>query len=178
MNTILSTADDQQLQILRARAAILAYEPKSEAEEEQIEIVEFLLANERYAIESSCIGEVYPLKDLTPLPCTPAFVLGAVNIRGTILSVLDLRRFFDLPDKGLSDLNKVIVLRNNTMEFGVLADAILTARKILINTLQPSLPTLTDIRAEYLLGVTEDRLVVLDGRKILADPGIVVDEEV
>lgn len=178
MNTTLLPDNDERLRILRARAAILAHEPESAAEEAQIEIVEFLLGNERYALESSCIGEVYPLRDLTPLPCTPPFVLGIVNIRGTILSVLDLRRFFDMSNQGLSDLNKVIVLRNDTMEFGVLADAILAARRIPLNTLQPSLPTLTDIRAEYLMGVTEDRLVVLDGRKILADPSIVVHEEV
>jgi purine-binding chemotaxis protein CheW len=178
MTTGLSTDDDLQRQILKDRAALLARAPETEQEQEWLEIVEFLLADERYAIESSCIGEVYPLKELTQLPCTPVFVLGIVNIRGKILSVLDLRRFFDLADKGLSDLNKVIVLRSDSMEFGILADLILAARRIPLNALQPSLPTLTAIRAEYLMGVTEDRLVVLDGRKLLADPGIVVHEEV
>lgn len=178
MSTTLSSDDDKRRRILRARAAILAQEPKSETKEEQIEIVEFLLANERYALESSCIGEVCPLWELTPLPCTPPFVLGVVNIRGKILSVLDLRQFFDLPNNGLSDLNKVIVLRDDAMEFGILADVIIAAYRIPLNALQPSLPTLTDSRAEYLLGVTEERLVVLDGRKILAAPGIVVHEEV
>lgn len=178
MPTIQSPDDKERRRILKERAAVLARVPESGPEEERIEIVEFLLANERYAIESSCIGEVYPLRELTPLPCTPAFVLGVVNIRGTILSVLDLRKFFDLPDNGLCDLNKVIVLQNDAMEFGVLADVILAARRIPLHALQPSLPTLTEIRAEYLMGVTEDRLVVLDGRKLLADPGIVVHEEV
>jgi chemotaxis signal transduction protein len=45
-------------------------------------------------------------------------------------------------------------------------------------SLQPSLPTLTGIRADYLKGVTEERLVVLDLERILADPKIVVHEEV
>lgn len=178
MSTSLSPDDNEQVRILKARAAVLAREPESAPEGEHIEIIEFLLAEERYALESVCIGEVYPLRELTPLPCTPSFVLGVVNIRGKILSVLDLRRFFDLPVSGLSDLNKVIILRNDTMEFGILADAILAARRISLQALQPSLPTLTEIRAEYLLGVTEERLVVLDGRKILTDPGIVVHEEV
>ncbi|GAM10257.1 chemotaxis protein CheW [Geobacter sp. OR-1] len=170
--------DADRKRILRARAAILAQEPEeSGAGEEQIEIVEFLLSDEHYAFESTYVGEVYPLKDLTPLPCTPPFVLGVINMRGKILSVIDLRRFFDLPVKGLSDLNKVIVLHDDAMEFGILADAILAARCIPRAGLLTSLPTLTEIRAEYLLGVTQERLVVLDGDKILSDRSIVVHEE-
>lgn len=169
----------EQQRILKARASILALEhDKNEAAEGRIEIVEFLLADEHYAIESVYIGEVYSLKDLTPLPCTPAFVVGVINMRGKILSVIDLRRFFDLPVRGLSDLSKVIVLHDDTMEFGVLADAIIDARWISRTEILPSLPTLTDVRAEYLMGITEERLVLLDGGKILADPGIVVHEEV
>lgn len=171
------TVNERQ-RILKARAAALALEPERDKEEERIEIVEFLLADERYAIESTYIGEVYPLKELTNLPCTPSFVLGIINVRGKILSVIDLRTFFDLPNRGLSDLNKIIVLHDGVMEFGVLADAIIAARWIPRSDLLPSLPTLTEIRAEYLMGVTEERLVVLDGGKILSDRGIVVHEEV
>lgn len=175
----MSETDTERQRILKARAAALALEPeKRAAEEERIEIVEFLLADERYAIESAYIGEVYPLKDLTPLPCTPAFVLGIINMRGKILSVIDLRTFFDLPNRGLSDLNKVIVLHDGTMEFGVLADAIIAARRIPRRAMLPSLPTLTDIRAGYLMGVTADRLVLLDGGRILSDRRIIVHEEI
>lgn len=175
----MSETDRERQRILKARAAALALEPENgEAEEERIEVVEFLLSDERYAIESAYIGEVYPLKDLTPLPCTPAFVLGIVNMRGKILSVIDLRSFFDLPNRGLSDLNKVIVLQDGTMEFGVLADAIIAARRIPRRVLLPSLPTLTEIRADYLMGVTADRLVLLDGGKILSGRHVIVHEEI
>ena len=175
----MSETDRERQRILKARAAALAREPENgAAEEDRIEVVEFLLSDERYAIESTYIGEVYPLKDLTPLPCTPAFVLGIVNMRGKILSVIDLRSFFDLPNRGLSDLNKVIVLKDGAMEFGVLADAIIAARRIPRRALLPSLPTLTEIRAEYLVGVTADRLVLLDGGKILSGRNIIVHEEI
>lgn len=178
MNEAGAVSDEKRKQILRRRAKALAQEPELHGpEEEQLEIVEFLLADEHYAIESTYIGEIYPLKGLTPLPSTPLFVLGLVNMRGKILSVIDLRRFFDLPDKGLSDLNKIIVLQSGTMEFGILADTILTARQLPASLLFPSLPTLTEIRAEYLMGVTEERLVVLDGSKLLSDRGILVHEE-
>lgn len=170
---------EEQGAILNSRALALAQEPKeTEAEDERIEIVQFSLAYERYGIEATYIGEVYPLREFTPLPCTPTFVLGVINVRGKILSVIDLRRFFDLPVQGLSDLNKVIILHDRAMEFGILADAIHGARLLPVDALQASLPTLTDRRAEYLLGVTAERLVVLDGGEILADRRIVVHEEV
>ncbi len=165
--------------ILKKRAQVLARAPKSEDKAgECLEVVEFLLAYEQYGIESSYIREVYPLKDLTPLPCTPPFVLGIINVRGQILSVIDLKKFFDLPEKGLTELNRVIIIRAKDMEFGILADAILSIRLIPVREMQPSLPTLTGIRAEYLRGVTSDRLVVLNVAKILSDPGLIVHEEV
>ena len=142
------------------------------------EVVEFLLTPEKYAIELTYINDVCPLKDLRPLPGTPSFVLGIINIRGQIFSIIDLKKFFELPEKGLTNLNRVIVLSSDEMEFGILADAIIGVRAIPMNAIQPSLPTLTGIRAEYLKGVTEDRVVILDGEKILSDENILVHKEV
>ncbi|MBI4455115.1 MAG: purine-binding chemotaxis protein CheW [Acidobacteria bacterium] len=169
---------EQTKKILKARAEALAREPEENtAVNEPIEIVEFLLAHERYGIESSYVGEVYPLKEFTPLPCTPAFVLGVVNVRGKMTSVIDMRKFFGLPDGGLTDLNKVIVVRAGAMELGILADRIVDARSVPLRDLQTSLPTLTDIRAAYLKGVTRERLIVLDAEKILSDPKIALDQQ-
>jgi len=169
---------EEERKVLRERAIALAREPEEkETAAECLEVVEFLLAYERYGLESACIREVYPLKELTSLPGTPPFVLGIMNVRGKILSVIDLRKFFDLPQKGLTDLNKVIIVHDEAMEFGILADAILGVRLIPLREMQPSLPTLTEVRADYLKGVTAERLVVLDGGALLADRRIVVHEE-
>ena len=62
------------------------------------------------------------------------------------------------------------------MEVGILADVITGVRIVPINEIQPTLPTLTDRRSEYLRGVTQDRLVILDIQKILSDPTILIDE--
>lgn len=165
--------------VLRERARKLAVALKSEdAGKEMVEIVEFMLSGERYGIESLYIREVYPLKEFTPVPCTPAFVLGVVNIRGQVLSIVDIGRFFDLPRQGVTDLNRVIVLSSGALEFGILADDILGVRLVPVQDIQESLPTLTGIRAEYLKGVTGDRITVLDGGKILADRKLIVHEEV
>ncbi|MEK7437339.1 MAG: chemotaxis protein CheW [Pseudomonadota bacterium] len=170
---------DETGRILRERAHALAAEPgEMQTLAQSIEVVEFLLAHERYAVESAYVREVYPLENLTPLPCTPAFVLGIVNLRGEIVSVIDLRKFFDLAQTGLPDLNKVIVLESGNMVFGMLADAILGVRRIALAEIQPALPTLTGIREKYLKGITPERTVVLDAEKLLTDEGIVVQEHV
>ena len=101
-----------------------------------------------------------------------------INLRGEIRTVIDLKKFFDLPDAGITELNKIILIESGEMQLGVLADAIRGVCRIPLGDLQPTLPTLTDIRADYLLGITSDRLVVLDPAKILSDKRILVDEEV
>jgi len=170
---------EKKREILRTRAKALARQEKEkDIPGDHIEIVQFLLANETYGIESSFVQETYPLRDLTPIPGTPPFVLGIINVRGRIVSILDIRKFFDLPEKGLTDLNKVLILNGHNMEFGLLADAVLGVRKIRANELQASLPTLTGIREQYLKGVTKERFVILDAEKLLADKKIIVHDNI
>lgn len=164
--------------ILKARAQALAQAPEQVMATECLEVVTFLLAYETYGIETACVREVYPLKDLTPLPCTPPFVAGIVNVRGQLISVIDIKKFFDLPEKGLTDLNKVIILSDGVMGFGILADAIVDVRNIPLEKIQSGLPTLTGIREQYLRGITAERLIVLDGYSLLTNRNIVVHEEV
>src|SRR5688572_13339496 len=163
--------------ILKERAIALAREMKMENAGSAIDVLEFDLAYERYSFELAYIREVCPLVELTPLPGTPDFVLGIVNVRGRVVSVIDIRKFFDLPDKGLSDLNKVVILSCDTREFGVLTDRIIRTRSLLTATLQESLPTLSDDRSQYLKGMTGERLIVLDAGKILCDEKLVVNTQ-
>lgn len=165
--------------ILRTRALALA-RPRQSAvvAGETLELLEFRLAQECYALETRHVGEVVPLKDLTAVPCTPPFIRGIVNVRGRITPVIDIKKFFDLPDQGLTDLHRIILVRGNDLEFGLLADAVAGVRILPVTSLQASLPTLVGIRSDYLKGVTADRMVVLDLDRILADPKIIVHEEV
>jgi purine-binding chemotaxis protein CheW len=173
------SAEDTK-RILKTRAQQLAREPvPADSANDHIEVVEFMLAYERYAVESRYVREVCPLENLTPLPCTPTFVLGIVNIRGEILSVIDLKKFFNLPDKGLTDLNKIIVLQAGNMVFGILADAISGMRRIPLSGIQLSLPTFSGIRETYLKGIISlEHMVILDAGKLLTDEKIIVQEQV
>jgi purine-binding chemotaxis protein CheW len=165
-------------QILRRRAQALARTPPPPSSDTMLELLQFGLASERYAVECRFVQEVHPLRDLTPLPCTPAFIAGIVNVRGRVLPVIDLKKFFGLPERGLTDLHRTIVVRGHDLEVGLLADVIIGISSVPAKSLQPSLPTLTGIRAEYLKGVTEHSLVVLSVDRILLDPKIIVHEEV
>jgi len=178
MQRRLTPSVEERRTILRARARLLAQQliGNEDLTQSPLEVVEFLLASEHYGIELRYIREIHVLSEFTPLPGAPAFVLGLTNVRGQILSVIDIKKFFDLPEKGLTDLNKVIVVRTHHMELGILADAVLGVRAIAAHDFQTSLPTLTGVRAEYLKGITKDPLVVLDMDKILSDEKIVVND--
>jgi purine-binding chemotaxis protein CheW len=80
--------------------------------------------------------------------------------------------FFELPIEGLSDKNYLVVLRNQDMEFGLLADRIRGIKQIPRDSLQAGLANLTGIRANYLLGVTAEQTTVLDGTRLLGDPNL------
>lgn len=170
---------ETRARILHERAQRLAQEPRdAEDERETLEVVVFRLANELYGIESRYVEQVYPLRDYTPIPCTPVFVLGIVNVRGTIVSVIDIRKIFSLPESGLTDLNKTLILSDGNTMFGILADALVDVRKILVTEIQTTLPTMTGIRETYLRGVTKDGLIILEATTLLSDRQLVVHQTV
>lgn len=167
----------QKKKILDERARTLAREAKIEVIEEEMEVLEFVLAYERYAVESAYIREVVPFQGLTPLPCTPPFVVGIVHTRGQIISVINIKKFLGLAQSGIADLHKIIILHSPSMEFGILADDIIGVRRLSTNQLQSSLLTLTGMQEMYLKGITRDRVVVLDGEKLLASHSLLVNQK-
>ena len=174
---IWNPSEDEIKNILEIRAKALAKEEVSSTDE-YIEVVEFMITYEKYGLETKYISEVYPLTDITPLPCTPSFVMGIINLHGQIMSIIDLKKFFGLPEKALTDNNKIILLHSDTMDFGILADEIIGTRFVPVRELKESVVTLKDIQAEYLKCVTKERLIVLDADKLLTDKSIRINEEV
>ncbi len=168
---------DEKNKILAERAEKFAKLPVSSSAVELIELVIFTLAYETYAVESCYVSEVYPLTDIVPVPNTPDFVLGIISVRGKIVSVIELKKFFDLAEKGLTELNKVIILRKDHLEFGILVDTVEGIKEIDSSRLQKALPTLTGLREQYLLGVTNDPMVVLNAGKLLDDPKMLINSK-
>jgi purine-binding chemotaxis protein CheW len=163
--------------ILRRRARALAARRDLEAARPALEVLRFRLGAERYAVECRHAIEVHALRQLAPLPCCPPHIVGIVNARGRILPVVDLRKFFGLPEAGLADLHRVIHMRTDGIEVGLLADMDLDTFRLERAALQPPPATLAGARAEHVLGVTADALILLDFERIARDPRMTVDEE-
>lgn len=165
--------------ILKMRAVSMAAEPIPKRDSSELtDFIEFKLASENYGIESAFVKEVYSLKDYTYLPGLPSFIFGIVNVRGQILAVVDFKKLFNLPDNGLGELNKVIILHNENMEFGILADEVIGTKAISSHEVLPIPSTIKGYGERYMKGVTKDRLIILSAENLLSDKNIVVNEEV
>ncbi len=140
-----------------------------------LEVVAFHLGREVYAVSSEFVEEVCTVKEITHIPCVPEFVVGLIIVRGHFLTVIDLRKFFNLTGTGICDLNKVVIIRSEGVEIGILADGILGVKLILNRELQTSLCGLTGFPPEYLCGITPDHTLVLDIRKIILSNRLTVN---
>lgn len=145
---------------------------------ETMQLVVFSLANETYGIATDYVREVQPLRDVTPVPCTPRFVVGVINIRGAIYSVIDIREFFGLPKRELNESTKVILVNAAGLEVGILADDVMGAKSIPLEDIRPPLDSHGGIKEECIAGITRDMLIILDLETLLRDERIIVREEV
>lgn len=175
---------DQIVSILKKRAVNLSKTPTGERETGSImQLVTFSLGDETYGMNIALIQEIQPLKDLTLIPCTPDFVVGAVNIRGKIITVVDICRLFGLPNQTVTDNSKVIVVHHQDLEIGILADEVSEVISVSQSEMEHPLATLSGVREEYIkgeyvLGVTKKMLVILDVESIIKDKRMVIHEEV
>ena len=173
-----SEARIRKQSILRARAQALARETAAATPgDESIEFLEFQAASGKFGVQTHYVLEVCVLKDYTLLPGVPKYILGIMNLRGRILSILDLKALFELPSEGLTYHNKVTVIQHGNMKLALLSDEILGVRSVALRHLQPALPTMTGFRAEYAKGLTPDWTVILDAGRMLEDPRLIVDCE-
>lgn len=144
----------------------------------QLEVIEFLLSQQRYGVESHYITRVYPLKEYTPLPCTPPFIMGIVNVRGQIISVVNLQLLLGLPEAKLHGPSHVIILRDEQMTFGLVADGVLGVRHLALAELR-SPPDLQIANGNgFLRGVIDQDLLILDAAELLSSRQLVIQEEV
>lgn len=160
--------------ILSRRAAAVREARRGEAERStELELIEFAIGKERYALASAKVCEVVPFAPPAPLPASPPFLLGLVNVRGRILAVLDLRLLLGLSAPDPSGTGKLIVLEDGEhTDLAVLADTVAGLTRIPETSLQPPLPNLHGQRPDYMLGIGPDRLIVLDAGKLATDPAL------
>jgi purine-binding chemotaxis protein CheW len=161
--------------ILEKRAKKMARPVKEKKKVMPVEVLKFLLANQEYALSMEHIREVILTGEITPVPGTPQYITGICAIRGEIISLVDLREFFKVRGKGLTDLNRVIVITDGKITFGILADVITGMGMLPKEMLTPARPGQTPIAEKYLLGAVEDT-IVLNAAELLADPALVIND--
>jgi chemotaxis signal transduction protein len=162
--------------ILEERARKIAEPVTGSIETGIVEVLRFQLAYQEYAIEMRYVKEVILTGEITPIPGAPPFISGICAVRGRIISLVDLRVLFSLPEKGLTDLNRVIVITDGRLTFGILADNITGLGTIPAYLIIPPTPGTVISWKRYLKGNVSDSLVVLDAAALLADPALVVED--
>lgn len=173
------TVQKDKIAVLKERAAVLkAPKDAEKVSGTQMVGLEFILGEESYAIDSTYVTEVVRIKELTLLPCTPAFVIGIINVKGKILAVIDIKKFFGLPDTGISNLNRVIVVKHHDIELGILADEISGNINIETDRLQTKITTISEVDENFIIGVSKERLIVLDIEALLVSEKIIINEDV
>lgn len=166
------------LEVFQERARRLARPPEEDLAGETTQVVVFALGQESYAVEAAFVETIVPLERITPVPCTPDFVVGVINLRGRILSVIDLHRFLGQTPIPRDSETQVIAVRAAGLEVGILANQVRDVQPLLLEDLRPALPTASSKAAAYTRGLTPGMVVFLDLQALLKDERIIVWQEV
>jgi purine-binding chemotaxis protein CheW len=162
--------------ILEERARMLARSSEEdEASGETIGMVVLVVGDERYAVEVQDVQEIEPLDKLTPIPGTPAFWTGVVNLRGSMYPVLDIERYLGLPLSEGVENPKVALVSRAGLSVGLLVDEVAEIRKVRSSEIGPPVADGTT-KAEVVRGVTPDMISVLDLEALLSDPALVIED--
>lgn len=168
---------EQRATIFDRRAEELAGRPAAPARGAGFEALVFALGSEQYALPSAQVQEVRVLDQLTPLPGTPSFIAGLINVRGRIVPVLDPRPLFGLPVSGQAP-DTALLLAGGAGQVGLLVTSRPSIRWLPTSPLGP-LPAGAPpgLDAAFVRGVTPDLVIVLDADRLLADRRLLVEQE-
>lgn len=158
--------------ILDERARLLAASPEPEQQTKLSEVVIFRLGKTRYGLESRYVQAVFRLGSLVSVPGTPAAFLGITNLRGILLPVVDLRILLDLPRGRPVEAGRLIVLRRDGPDIGVLAESVDELALLQVDALAESPADLAQGQPSCVRGVTPDRVVLLHATSLLDEPGL------
>ena len=172
--------------ILDARARLLAVPPQQETDSgETLHLLAFFLGGERYGVNIDLVREALPLdrQNWTRVPCSPSFIVGAVNIRGRIYSLMDISRFFGLAARPWPENPHAVLVNNETgraegMELCLLADTLPEIVDIMLHEVQSAGAIVSNQANEFIHGITQEMLIILDIDRLLSDPRIIIHEEV
>jgi purine-binding chemotaxis protein CheW len=164
--------------ILEERARALAQPLETEPTGERIDLVVLTLGVERYGVDVYHVQEIRPLGGLTPVPGAPPIWIGVVNLRGHLYPILNVRRYLAQAGDSAAESGNVVLVTAAGLTVGLLADEICEVRRVARTEIAPPLADAAGARHAIVLGVTADWITVLDVAALLADPRLVVQDDV
>jgi|WetSurMetagenome_2_1015567.scaffolds.fasta_scaffold396372_2 purine-binding chemotaxis protein CheW len=141
----------------------------------------FVLNEEEYCIEILKIKEIMGMTVITPIPQTPGFIKGVINLRGQIIPIIDLRLKFDMQFKDYADRTCIVVVEldydGQMTLMGIVVDSIQEVINIPKEKISEVPYINAKIRSEYIQGIAEtgDRIkIILDITKVLTQEEFVI----
>jgi purine-binding chemotaxis protein CheW len=137
-----------------------------------IQFVTFILMDEIYGINVMQVQEVLRITEIAPVPGAPAYVLGIINLRGNVVTVIDTRTRFGLPTKEVDDASRIIVIESEKQVVGILVDAVAEVVELRETDIDAAPNVGTEESSRYIQGVAtqeESLLILVDLNKLLTD---------
>ena len=135
------------------------------------QLVVFTLGDETYGVDIATVREIIRMQAITAVPGTAHFIEGVINLRGTVIPVVDLRKRFRLNEAEHGKETRIVVLNSEGQEIGIIVDSVAEVLRVSSDAIEPPSSMITTTDSEYLLGIVKlpDRLVILlDTERLLS----------
>lgn len=147
--------------------------PGSEEDSSGYSVICFKLGSEEYGINLLEIQEINKIPQITRVPFTPDFIMGVSNLRGNILTVVDLKKFFQIPGERIDKYAKLIIVIHDNNLLGLIVDRIVGVREIRRESVKRVSDQFINIDQAYIkeISQSEDKVtIILDLEKLLSSP--------
>ncbi len=139
---------------------------------EHRQCVTFRLDDESFGINVMLIQEVLRVTDIAPVPGAPDYVIGIINLRGNVVTVIDTRMRFGLPPRDFDDATRIVIIETENQTVGIVVDSVAEVVDIYSNEIETAPNVGNDETARYIEGVVsrgEELLILVDLNKLLTD---------
>lgn len=147
-------------------------ETSAEVQDQVLQWVTFHLGDETYGINVLEVREVLRISDITPVPGVPDFVLGIINLRGNVVTVLDTRQRFGLETKTHDELTRIVIIETGDQVVGLLVDSVAEVVYLRSSEIEPAPNVGAEETSKYIHGVhsrDSDLLILIDVEKLISD---------
>jgi len=140
--------------------------------DEVVQRVTFKLDNETYGINVMQVQEILRYTEIAPVPGAPTYVMGIINLRGNVVTVIDTRARFGMESAELTDNTRIVIIEADTQVIGILVDSVAEVVYLKTSAIDLAPNVGNDESAKYIQGVTNrdgELLILVDLNKLLSD---------